>query len=181
VLEITKIREFRITNENVFLFYHAFPITSGVSKQLWCIFCTVSLRESLCWRYTTAEIEHISLFHNLDIIISFILIRRPLVLTPVIEKWDCLPLEWCLPFFSNTLYFSLISYRYRASIPLLYINREVICLNRCGCTFSKKHSYIVASDPILSQIQHKVIQSLAWEFLETSLKSFNSPIKTIHS
>jgi hypothetical protein len=31
-------------------------------------------------------------------------------------------------------------------------------LNRCGCTFLKKHSYRAASGPILSQIQ----QELSW-------------------
>jgi hypothetical protein len=114
---MTNIREFRIINESVFLFDHASPITSGVSKQLCCIFCIVNLRESLCWRYTTAETEPIPLFHNLDIMISFILARRPLVLTPVMEESDCLPLEWSLHFFSNTLYFSLL---YLIQIQSLY-------------------------------------------------------------
>jgi hypothetical protein len=62
-----------------------------------------------------------------------------------------------------------ISYRYRASIPPLYINREVICLNRCRCTFSRKNSYKAASGPILSQIQ----QSPSWRLL-TRIKSLHT-------
>jgi hypothetical protein len=70
VLETTEIREFRITSGSVSLYDHASPIISGVPKPLCCISCTVSLRESLCWRYTTAKTEPIPLFHNLDVMIS---------------------------------------------------------------------------------------------------------------
>jgi hypothetical protein len=62
-----------------------------------------------------------------------------------------------------------ISYKYRAFIPHMYINREVICLNRCECTFSRKHSYRAASGLILSQIQ----QSPSWRLL-TRIKSLHT-------
>jgi hypothetical protein len=87
MLEITEIREFRITSENVSLSDHASSITSGVPKPLCCISYTVSLRELLCWRYTTAEIESIPLFHNLDAATSLILTSRLLVLIPSWRNW----------------------------------------------------------------------------------------------
>jgi hypothetical protein len=50
LLEITEIREFRITSGSVSLSDHASPITSSIHRPLCCIFCTVSLQESFCWR-----------------------------------------------------------------------------------------------------------------------------------
>jgi hypothetical protein len=98
LLEITEIKEFRIISESVFLSDHASPITSGVPKLLCCISYTVSLRESLCWRLTTAETELIPLFHNLDAAISSILTLRLLVLIPSWRNWTISLLDDILSF-----------------------------------------------------------------------------------
>jgi hypothetical protein len=70
LLEITEIREFKITNGSVSLSDHVSPIIFDVPKPLCCISCTVSFWESLRWRYTTTETELIPLFHNLNVMIS---------------------------------------------------------------------------------------------------------------
>jgi hypothetical protein len=102
LLEITEIREFRITSRSVSLSDNASPITSDVPKPLCCISCTVSLRESLCWKYTTAETEPLPLFHNLDVMISSYS-RTETARSHSHHRGIGLSF-----FFSNTLYFSLL-------------------------------------------------------------------------